>query len=442
MFSSRKTTITENVGNGIAVGILSAADADISDSFTYTMVDDAGGRFAIDGNKLVVAKGQLLNYEAKTTHDVQVQVTDSAGNSFTKTITVQLIDVNETPFNLKSSKTTITENVANGTAVGLLSATDPDSGDTLSYTMVDNAGGRFAIDGNKLVVTNGSLLNFEAKSTYDVQVRVTDAGGKSSVKTFTIQLQNVNETPYNLSISKTTITEHVGNGVAVGVLSAIDPDAGDTLTYTLLDNAGGRFAIDGNKLVVANGSLLDYEKQTTHDVVVLVTDAGGKSTTKTFTVQLQDVNETPYNIQISKTSIAENTLEGTVIGNLSATDPDAGDTRTFTLLDDAGGRFSIIDNKLVVANGSLLDFETASSHTIQVRVTDAGGKFSTKTFTIGVTDVSEGTVALAQATPSEPGAESSQKIMPEIHSAHEGLSGGSPFDATSFPELAHCLGHW
>ena len=103
--------------------------------------------------------------------------------------------------------------MANGTAVGVLSATDPDAGDTQTYTLLDNAGGRFAIDGNKLVVANGSLLNFEAKATHDVQVRVTDAGGKSSVKTFTIQLQNVNETPYNLSISKTTITEHVGNGV-------------------------------------------------------------------------------------------------------------------------------------------------------------------------------------------------------------------------------------
>ena len=69
----------------------------------------------------------------------------------------------------------------------------------------------------------------------------------------------------------------------------IDPDAGDTHTYTLLDNAGGRFAINGNKLVVANGGLLDFEKQTSHDVVVRVTDAGGKSTTKTVTVQLQDV---------------------------------------------------------------------------------------------------------------------------------------------------------
>ena len=35
---------------------------------------------------------------------------------------------------------------------------------TQTYTLLDNAGGRFAIDGNKLVVANGSLLNFEAKS--------------------------------------------------------------------------------------------------------------------------------------------------------------------------------------------------------------------------------------------------------------------------------------
>jgi hypothetical protein len=136
-------------------------------------------------------------------------------------------------------------------------------------------------------------------------------------------------------------------------------------------------------------------------VQVRVTDAGGTSSVKTFTVELQNVNETPYNITLSKTSIAENSLEGTVIGNFSAIEPDTGDTNTFTLLDDAGGRFSIIDNKLVVANGRPLDFEATTSHTIQVQVTDAGGKFSTKTITIGVTNVDEGTASPALSAPVE-----------------------------------------
>ena len=281
------------------------------------------------GTNLVVANGSLIDYETATSHNVQVRVTDSAGNTYTKTITIGVDNVSEgsgnaAPTDILITKTTITENVGNGIAVGILSATDADAGETFTYAMVNDAGGRFAIDGNKLVVANGSLLNFEAKPTHDVQVKVTDSAGNAFTKTITVELKDVNETPYNLKISKTTITENVGKRHAVGVLSATDPDAGDTQTYTLLDNAGGRFAIDGNKLVVANGSLLNFEAKATHDVQVQVTDAGGKSSVKTFTIQLQNVNETPYNLSISKTTITEHVGNGIAVGVLSVTDPDAG----------------------------------------------------------------------------------------------------------------------
>ena len=83
--------------------------------------------------------------------------------------------------------------------------------------------------------------------------------------------------------------------------------------------------------------------------------------------------------------IAENSANGTVVGALSALDPDAGDTATFTLTGNAGGRFAIIGGNLVVAGS--LDYETAQSHQVTVRVTDSAGHTYDETFTIGVTDV-------------------------------------------------------
>jgi Ca2+-binding RTX toxin-like protein len=67
-------------------------------------------------------------------------------------------------------------------------------------------------------------------------------------------------------------------------------------------------------------------------------------------------------------------------------DSDLNDTFTFTLTDNAGGRFKIEGGKLLVADGSKLDFETAKSHQIKVQVKDAGGLTFEKTFTIGVND--------------------------------------------------------
>ena len=61
----------------------------------------------------------------------------------------------------------------------------------------------------------------------------------------------------------TNLTENSPNGTFIALLKTEDVDQGDTHTYTLIDDAGGRFAIDqNNQLVVANGSLLDFETNT------------------------------------------------------------------------------------------------------------------------------------------------------------------------------------
>lgn len=91
---------------------------------------------------------------------------------------------------------------------------------------------------------------------------------------------------------------------------------------------------------------------------------------------------------LSKASVQENAGAGTVIGDLSAIDPNPKDGLRFELIDNAGGRFALSGNKIVVADGALLDHETAASHTIRVRVTDLGGIASEKSFTITVDNIS------------------------------------------------------
>jgi Ca2+-binding RTX toxin-like protein len=73
----------------------------------------------------------------------------------------------------------------------------------------------------------------------------------------------------------------------VGTLSGVDPDAGETFKYDLLDTAGGRIKLVGNQLFVANGVALDYEQSGPYkapSVKVLVTDKGGLTYEKSFTL--------------------------------------------------------------------------------------------------------------------------------------------------------------
>ena len=90
------------------------------------------------------------------------------------------------------------------------------------------------------------------------------------------------------------VQENATGGTVVGSVTGIDPDTGDTLTYTLQDDAGGRFDIDSGtgEITVANGSLLDYESSSSHNITVRVSD-GSLTYDEALTIQVTDVNDPP-----------------------------------------------------------------------------------------------------------------------------------------------------
>ena len=97
------------------------------------------------------------------------------------------------------------------------------------------------------------------------------------------------------------------------------------------------------------------------------------------------MNGSPTDIALSKSSVAEESAVGTVVGTFSATDPDAGDTFTYAVSGTDASFFSVSGNQLKIATSP--DFETKNVLAITVTVTDAGGGSFSKNFTIDVTDI-------------------------------------------------------
>ncbi len=97
----------------------------------------------------------------------------------------------------------------------------------------------------------------------------------------------------------------------------------------------------------------------------------------------------PTAIYLTSNTVAENSSTGIVIGQLSSVDPDPDDTYTYILADNAGGRFRIVGNQLQVADGTLLNFESSTQHSVTVTSTDANGLSLTQVFAIVVTNVNE-----------------------------------------------------
>lgn len=99
------------------------------------------------------------------------------------------------------------------------------------------------------------------------------------------------------------------------------------------------------------------------------------------------VNAPPENIALSGThTLAEDAALGTAVGTLSATDPE-GEAVTFEVIGAAASMFDVSGTSLRLIG--VLDYETASSHSVTVRATDADDEFADQDFTITVTDVSE-----------------------------------------------------
>jgi hypothetical protein len=115
-------------------------------------------------------------------------------------------------------------------------------------------------------------------------LRFADGGSLRFTGVEQIQGGTLNRAPTLIELAANTVYEQAPDGSLVGVATATDPD-GDTLTYALDDDAGGRFRIDAvsGEIRVANGALLDHASAAEHAIVVRVTDGGGLGATARFT---------------------------------------------------------------------------------------------------------------------------------------------------------------
>ncbi len=75
-------------------------------------------------------------------------------------------------------------------------------------------------------------------------------------------------------------------------LSASDLDATQSgVSFQLLDNAGGRFAIDASTGVVTVAGSLDYESATQHTLIVRAFSQDGSIADRSFVIEILPLND-------------------------------------------------------------------------------------------------------------------------------------------------------
>ncbi len=392
--------VNEHAEDGHVITTVSAKDLDVGSGLTFsfkTVPADAKGMFDINSKgEIIVLSSAKLDYEVLMDAGLSVvplivTVKGSGGASADVEYDITVLDVNEAP-TAEGFVKEIPENSPKGTKVGTVKASDPDTYNTafstLSFFIEENIDDNtandvpFEVDENGLVtVVDASKLDYETKPTWTFNVKVTDGETEPQVVEVTVKLSNENEPPtLDLGANAWDVVENSATGTAVGEAKAEDVDAGDKLTYSMTSKSADAlklFEIDAasGKVTVKNKALLDYETLTevSYTVTITVKDAKGLTASDDKVINVIDENEKPI-VATTKLSVKENSIAGTFVGKVDASDPDIKNPKFGTLyysIEDESVPF-VVNGKgeISVADGAKLDYEVKSSYEFIVNVTD------------------------------------------------------------------------
>jgi hypothetical protein len=137
------------------------------------------------------------------------------------------------PFGAALSQSSVVERSAIGTVVGTVTGFDF-AGAGLSYSMIDGAGGRFAIDASTGVLTVAGAINYDDAASWQIVARVSD-GAHVFDKAFTINVIDIPNRAPVLSVPATVITTSSGQSLQMSSLFTASDADGDALTYYFQD---------------------------------------------------------------------------------------------------------------------------------------------------------------------------------------------------------------
>jgi hypothetical protein len=362
----------DNVKENItSVATISASDEDAGSVLTYSLLDSGGAK---DEKLLSINESGVVtfisapNYESPSDFNLDNTVEFTAvvsDGSLTAQAdySFEIIDVNESP----SIATTKISDIAEGvSSIATISASDPDAGASLSYSLVDSNGakdeGLLSINSSTGVVAFIAAPNFEtptdvgADNKIEFSVLVSD-GSLEVSQDYLFSITNVNEAP-TISTSSFSIAE---GSTAIGTIAASDPDASSTLSYAISGTDSSKFSINTSSGAVVFLSPPDFESPTdngldnTYNFNVTVSD-GSLSSTQSIAVAVGNVNEAPSFSIASAQSYVENS--GATI-SVVANDPDASSSLTYTLSGADASKFTISSSG-VLSFSSAPDYEIPS----------------------------------------------------------------------------------
>ena len=373
-------------------------------------------------------------------------------------LAIEVASVNDAPVVNPPAAVSITSNT--GSASGTFTATDVADGDTdfrwsatptsttygtFSFTdPVNNPGAwAFTLNAEAFDALPGSGAGREETLTFMIRADDGNPNGVSDAVPLTIMLQGQNDAPTDITTGGAALTASYDNddipsgGIFIATLSTEDVDAGDAHTYTITGTDMDSFSLRSSSAPGATTSAtatdnmhlwLDDDAEAravdgTWDITMTSEDSAGLTISEDFSIMRTDasINVAPTDITTTATGTSAALTAtydgdsvptgGHVVATLGTTDPNTGDSHTYSIVPNDNGQFTIRNgNQLVLREGAASP-APGGTLDVTVRSTDAGtgtgGLTFDKTFTItragnvsptDITTTATGTSAALTAT--------------------------------------------
>lgn len=423
--------ISENVAVGTKFPLEAANDLDVGNNYvqnyhlfqnSHFSIETKRGEDGIAYPKLVLVKD--LDSEVEDTYTLKVTASD--GGSPPKLgsviVRVNVLDSNDNSpqFELKSPKVELQEDAPVGHLLLKLYASDPDHGANgeVRYGFMDGVTDEiedtFAIDSFTGAVTLKSQVDYETKTSYELNVQAYDLGVNSvpSTSKVTVEVVDVNDNAPEIHIKPMAsasegvayITEAAAVESFVALISTTDRDPGTNGDMRVSLSGHEHFKLKqayGDTFMIVTTAPLDREKIPEYNMTVVAEDLGSPRfiTSRQYTIRVSDENDNAplFSKPVYEISFRENKEPGSYIATLVARDSDDGANGQVT--------YKLIDNEVDGAplssyvsihpiSGSLctlqsLDYEYLKQIQVGIEASDGGSPPRSSTAMVKVKIVDE-----------------------------------------------------
>ncbi|GFG39325.1 hypothetical protein Cfor_05830, partial [Coptotermes formosanus] len=404
-------SVQEDTAVGTSVEQVLATDADsgVNAQIKYRIQKGGFEDFHIDDETGVVTIANKLDFDRRSTYNIEIIAVDGGSPVLTGTTTVTVMVLNSNDkdpyFDPSTQRAEVQEDSAPGTVFYTLRAADPDMNGTdgLTFaaaepiTAVDKNGkqindteefkGFFAVDQTSGEVTVKRVLDRDIAAVVRITIVVTDTTAPTTQQgkgILVITIIDVNDFPPTFASPWTKENPHymleipeeqpVGSIVDTFVASDVDSN----IAAYAIEPASEYFEISNATGVVRTKKRIDYETVKRLNFTVVAYDSGipQKSATAYVTVNVININDMHpvFSERMYEATVIENSPEKTPVITVNATDGDEGvyGNVSYSLVGEHSSDFSVNYNtgKVTVANPALLDREITPDITIQVMASD------------------------------------------------------------------------